>query len=506
MLNSTPLEALLYDSMNMSGCVERRRWPESYGKAARGGWLLCFLVLSPAWLFPDVVYLKNGRKIVAQVTKEDEKQITYDVDGGEFSIPRSMVDHVEKSQVPAVGATRPSRDVPLPLTQPLEPATDDASAVIHDGAVDEAYLTHLTDEAMLHHTQDNLHKLKQAFQAAGVFLARQGDAEGAIIKYREALKYLPDDQALELALGFLLWKQEHYLETVDLLLPAADRHPRAPDYHVLLGSAYYGMDNLQQAINEWNKALAIVDNSAVRDAVARAQRELNVSGDYAELRSEHFLLRYDGQQNEKLSGEILRSLDASFDTLVLDLDYSPTEPIVVIIYPNQGFHDITRVPGWVGALNDGKIRLPVSGLTQMTPDLARVLKHELTHSFVRQITQGRCPTWFNEGLAQLEEGATTAARGSQLSRAISAGQIAPLASLEGSFVSFSADQAVLVYLKSLAGLECLRDVFGMGEVRQMLKMMASSDFSNILQQELRMDYPAFEQQLADYITKKYGSN
>ena len=127
---------------------------------------------------------------------------------------------------------------------------------------------------------------------------------------------------------------------------------------------------------------------------------------YSELRSEHFLLRYDGQQNEKLSGEILNSLDGSFQDLVLDLDYSPTEAIVVILYPNQAFRDITRTPAWVGALNDGKIRVPVSGLTQMTPDLARVLKHELTHSFVRLITLGHCPTWFNEGLAQLEEGST----------------------------------------------------------------------------------------------------
>ena len=334
---------------------------------------------------------------------------------------------------------------------------------------------------------------------------RKGDPEAAITKYREALKYLPDDQALELALGFLLWKQEHYLETTDLLLPAADRHPRAPDYRVLLGSAYYGMDNLQQAITEWNKALAIKDNLHVREAVVRAQRELDVSGGYSELRSEHFLLRFDGQRNDNLSGQILNSLDGSFQDLVLDLEYSPTEAIVVILYPNEAFRDITRTPGWVGALNDGKIRVPISGLTQMTPDLARVLKHELTHSFVRQITLGKCPTWFNEGLAQLEEGSATTARGGLLARAVAAAQVSPLASLEGSFVSLPADQATLAYLKSLAALEYLRDTFVMGEVRQILKQMASSDFGTILQNEVRMTYTSFEDEVANYVVKKYGS-
>ena len=509
MLNSTECGALLYDASTMTGRPEIRQRFAPHGKAAWGCGLVCVLLLFPSLLSADVIYLKNGRKIVAQVTKEDEKQVTYEVEGGELSVPKSLVDHVEKSDTPAAapaqGSFRPSRDVPLPLTPPVDPLIEQASGVIHDDAVDEAYLTHLADDAIHTPTPENLHKLKQGFQAAAVFLTRKGDPEGAIIKYREAVKYLPNDPALSLALGYLLWKQEHYLETVDLLLPEADRYPQSPNFRVLLGSSYYGMENLDQAITEWNKALAVQDNAGVRAAVERAQREREVSGSYSELRSEHFLLRYDGQQNETLSGGILSSLDGSFQDLVLDLDYSPSEAIVAILYPNQAFRDITRTPAWVGALNDGKIRVPVSGLTQMTPDLARVLKHELTHSFVRQITLGHCPTWFNEGLAQLEEGSTTAAMGNQLARAFATGKIPAYASLEGSFVSLPPDQAVLVYAKSLAALEYLRDTFGMGEVRRMLKQMASSDFATVLQDEVRMSYPNFEEEVANYVVKKYGS-
>ncbi len=480
-----------------------------HGKVAWGGRWLCVLLLFPPLLLADVIYLKNGRKIVTQVTKEDEKQVYYEVEGGEFAISKSMVDHVEKSDAPAAApaqeSPRPNRDIPLPLTPPVDPSMEGGSAVIHDVAVVEAYLARWADDAVRNSTPENLHKLKQGYQAAAVFLTRKGDPEGGIRKYREALKYLPHDQALTLALGYLLWKQEHYLEAVEVLSPEADRHPQAPDFLLLLGSAYYGMEDLGQAIVQWNKALALEDNPQLREAVAKAEHEREVSGSYAELRSEHFLLRYDGQQNEKLSGEILNSLDGSFQDLALDLDYSPSQAIVVILYPQQAFRDITRTPSWVGALNDGKIRVPVSGLTQMTPDLARVLKHELTHSFVRQITLGHCPIWFNEGLAQLEEGATTAALGSRLARSFAAGKIPDYASMEGPFVGLPADQAPVAYAQSLAALEYLRDVFGMGELCRMLKQMPSSDFSTLLQNDMRMSYSAFGQEVANYVMKKYGS-
>ena len=62
---------------------------------------------------------------------------------------------------------------------------------------------------------------------------------------------------------------------------------------------------MDEAIAQWNKALAIEDNPRVREAIAKAEHEREIAGSYRELRSEHFLLRYDGEHGEKLSGEVL---------------------------------------------------------------------------------------------------------------------------------------------------------------------------------------------------------
>ena len=65
----------------------------------------------------------------------------------------------------------------------------------------------------------------------------------------------------------------------------------------------------------------------------------------------------------ELAREVLQTLETEFDEISTTLNYMPPEPIGVVLYTNQTFMDITRAPSWVGALNDGRIRVPVEGLT-----------------------------------------------------------------------------------------------------------------------------------------------
>ncbi len=99
-------------------------------------------------------------------------------------------------------------------------------------------------------------------------------------------------------------------------------------------------------------------------------------------------------------------------------------------------------------------------MQSVTPELARVLKHELTHSFVSQMSGNRCPTWLNEGIAQMEEGRSSASNGRQLAQLFAAGNEIPFNVLEGSFMNFSAPVATVAYAESLAAAEYIRDAYG----------------------------------------------
>jgi tetratricopeptide (TPR) repeat protein len=474
--------------------------------------LFLLAALVPA-LRADEIYLKNGHKISGEIVREGAREIVYDLGNGEYTLPRSMVDHIVRSMpaptdaLPAANPPNLTRaEVPLPVLQSLDYSDEPLARLIRNGSLDESQLTRLDSDVLRNPTDENRYRLALAYREAGAFLMHVGKPDRAIELYRHALDFAPSDVALTVALGYALVTQKQFNPAIDLLARASSRFQQSPDVPLLLGSAYYYTENLDRAVAEWRRSLKLHDDPRVRDALVQAEHEREVAASYQEIRSLHFLVRYQGADNKPLAEQVRKTLETDFQDLEADLDVYPQATIVVLLYPDQAFKDITRLPSWVGAENDGKIRIPVSGLSSLTPELQRVLKHELTHSFVYQATLGRCPTWFNEGLAQLEEGATTASSGSVLARALTNGQTLPLDDLESSFLELPKDQVGMAYVKSLAALQYLRDTFGMIEIRRLLKMMATTpDFNSLIQNQLRMTYSALEQNVAAYVEKRYGS-
>ena len=90
----------------------------------------------------------------------------------------------------------------------------------------------------------------------------------------------------------------------------------------------------------------------------------------------------------RFARQILAALESDYDDLARDLGTPPRDNIFVTLYTEQAFFDVTHAPAWAGAINDGKLRIPVSGLSSVTPELAHVLKHELAHSFIASCPAG----------------------------------------------------------------------------------------------------------------------
>jgi len=201
---------------------------------------------------------------------------------------------------------------------------------------------------------------------------------------------------------------------------------------------------------------------------------------------------------------VLHVLEAHYTHIESELNYTPPEPIGVVLYTQQGFADITQAPGWVGALNDGRIRVPVQGLTGVDAELSRVLKHELTHSFIQQKTHGRAPTWIQEGVAQWMEGKRSDENAAVLVQVYDQGQAAPLGKLEGSWMGLPGDVARYAYAWALANIEYVVETQGMGDVERILdRIAAGGSTEDALKAVLHDDYGDLMRSTAEYLKKSY---
>jgi hypothetical protein len=274
----------------------------------------------------------------------------------------------------------------------------------------------------------------------------------------------------------------------------------------MLGYAQFASDHTKEAIASWKRSLELRPDPAVQQYLSKAQREQNVESEFSQGESTHFTLHYEGHQtSETLRTQILQALESDYDDLVRDLGNPPRDNILVTLYTEQAFFDVTNAPTWSGAMNDGKLRIPISGLSSLTPDLAHVLKHELAHSFITQLSGGRCPPWLHEGIAQFVEPKSLGSNGHQLSRLFKAQQNIPLNALEGSFLQFSGAQAYVAYAESLAAVSYINDSYGMSDVQRILQRINSgSSTEAALRATIHSDYGQLEADLTKYLADKYG--
>lgn len=458
----------------------------------------------------DTIVLKNGRRIIALQAVEVGDKVHYQTSAGELIIPKSIVDHIEKGGVvpsessPSQPAQAP---VDLSLNHPVTKTTAADSVVedhaVHDGKIDRGYIEDLESAARSGFPDAN-HKAAVAYNSASEFEAMHGDMDSAINDSQIALRYAPDDAEFLTDAAYLYLREGGYKQALEYLNRAESIAPDDPNISKLAGWAYEGLNKFDQAIAEWKHSLELRKDPEIQSALAKLQRDQQEEEKYRENESAHFILHYSGTAEPALAREVLHILEVHFAAIESELNFSPQGQISVVLYTQQAFEDITRAPSWAGALNDGRIRVPVQGLTEVTPELSRVLKHELTHSFIREKTQGRAPVWIQEGLAQWMEGKRSDTNAATLVQIYDQKKQVSLGRLEGGWVGFPTEVAEYAYAWALANVECIIRQHGMGDMERILDRIASGmSTEDALRDTLHSDYNDLMQSTADYLRKTY---
>ncbi len=443
--------------------------------------------------------LKNGDRIQADSAQERNGRVEYALGDNTMTIPKSIVVRIEKGPVYVPSPSRAVTVETPPVHEEMVGSGDLVSRVIRNGAIDNAAIKAIEEEG------DSL-RAAAANSIAANFEEKRLNYSAAARYLQAAIVFLPDHGVLLENYASVLLKLGQPAEALLRAQQAARVSPQSADAFLLLGYAYYRNDHNREAIVALKKSLELRPDDKTRELLERVERESRTEADFRQQESSHFTLRYEGSQTaDALRTQVLDTLEADYRDLSNDLGSSPKN-IFVSLYTDEAFFDVTHAAAWTAALNDGKIRIPISGINSVSPEMASVLRHELTHSFVAQITHNRAPVWLNEGVAQLEQGSTTGAIGPRLAALYASGRQIPLNQLEGGFQDYNSAEASVAYAESLAAVEYIRATYGLSDLaRLLLRLGEGQSVESALRSTVHGGYAELETEITNYLRKNYGS-
>ena len=317
-------------------------------------------------------------------------------------------------------------------------------------------------------------------EVLGYFLGKPKDASAvgvpiAIDLYNEAVTY---------------YQKKEY-ELARLALEDSLRYDaKNPFSHELLGDVSYFEQKLDEALPHYEAAFRLRADSDLKEKIERVRKEKKVEAGLATVREEHFIIKYRGEEKKLEGFELREFLRNSFREVGQDFGYFFKHKVPVLLYDEKEFRELNEVPHWSSGVYDGKIRLPAYQKGFTLKEIQKIMRHELTHAFVAEISRGQCPAWLNEGIAEYEEEKVEAPNLRVFRAAIKTNALFPIADLldRGKILEIKDPlEAEVFYQQSHQFVKYLVARYGMFQVKKMLELFGEGkDSLEVIETVLRV--------------------
>ena len=169
---------------------------------------------------------------------------------------------------------------------------------------------------------------------------------------------------------------------------------------------------------------------------------LNELSDFQTLESDHFIIAHSHPKDAVLAPYLADYLENIHEELALDFNADITEKTIIELFGSHRAFGV-RITGkpWIHTVGACTGRVIAIESPRNDPDLqgpfhiARVLRHEYTHTVTLAATENRIPHWFTEGLAVMQEDAPPPfSWRQQLADALRRDQLFTLESIDWGFI------------------------------------------------------------------------
>jgi len=339
--------------------------------------------------------------------------------------------------------------------------------------------------------------------AACLLLER--DQRGFDALAAEVLARDPKPGTFYFALAERLEDRKHYDQAEKYYKIAIAYRPKIPWPHNSLGLLYMRLGREKDARIVLDEAFK-ADEFNVR--VSNTLKVLKHLDKYETLKTEHFLLRFDPENDGRLARYMANYLEEIYADLSTRFGYHPPAPILIEVFNNHEMFSgrTVALPDLItiGA-STGRMFAMVSpnGKGMAKPfNWARVIRHELVHVFNLEQTNFQCPHWFTEGLAVGNEGFPRPQEWNRLLRErVRNGNLMDLDNIDFGFIRpRSALDWTMAYCQSQLYVEFLQKEYGAPSVGRFLEAYRDGlDTAAAISTVCHVDKPTFEKGYRQYL-------
>lgn len=296
-------------------------------------------------------------------------------------------------------------------------------------------------------------------------------------------------------LGNKYYRERDLSRARDVFLEAIQIEPDNFITLRMLGEIAYFSQHMDDAERYWNEALLLhPEDHTLNNLISKLKKENDIERNLESTSLANFDIRYHNSDPTYNIYNIQGALLEAYQEIGYDFNYYPVRSIVVLLYRGDEFAKIRNTPNWVGAIYDGKIRLPIMDDKLDETDIKSILWHEYTHALINDATNNNCPRWLHEGLAQYEQAKIIPIDMSPLDFAVRHDIIIPLSQLDQSFeFTQSGDKARLAYAQAYSLTEYILAKYGFWKLNVIFQeLKRGRDWKIVLEEELLMPISELE--------------
>lgn len=322
--------------------------------------------------------------------------------------------------------------------------------------------------------------LSIAYNNYALKLAEENKTEEAIDVLKKALQVqkspllIKNITALCINQGYDYFRNRKYHEAERFLEDALSYDKDNPDALSLLGNVCYDSQKIKKAKEYWQRCLEIdPQQEGIKQRLSKISQEIEVERGLDKITNYHFDIRYQENAVRNQEYKIRDYLEQAYREVGQDFNYFPRYKIIVLIYSTNDYQNLvnTRSLG----VYDGKIRISADQVLDIKGKLEEVLRHEYTHVLVRDLTEGNCPTWLNEGLAQYEQYQGSSAELERFYKALKEKPLFSLQDLEIAFACDSREVVVRAYQQSYCFTSYIINRYGMWRIKKILERLKEGE-------------------------------